>query len=123
MNKIPCRVSLLCSIIGIGDNRLESLSLDGCHSIDLNDCLESSPYALPLSRFYSHILARITNKIQSLTFDIPHIPALLRFEKQNKNGIHPNLTHLKVLFGKQRHNIGIPYSLSKLLLSYLEMLL
>ena len=121
MNKIPCRVSLLCSIIGVGDNRLESLSLDGCHSIDLNDCLESSPYALSLSRFYSHVLPQITNNIQSLAFDIQHIPALLRFEKQNKNRILPNLTHLKVLFGKQRHNIGIPYSLSKLLLSYLEM--
>ncbi|CAF3086960.1 unnamed protein product, partial [Rotaria socialis] len=41
MNKVKPKVSLLCSIIAIGNNRLEQLALDKCHSIDLTiDCFQ-----------------------------------------------------------------------------------
>ncbi len=44
MNKVKPRVLLLCSIITIGNNRLEQLALDKCHSIDLTiDYFQSLP--------------------------------------------------------------------------------
>ena len=43
MNKVKPRVLLLCSIIGIGNNRLEQLAIDNCHSFDLTfDYCQSS---------------------------------------------------------------------------------
>ncbi|CAF2862057.1 unnamed protein product [Rotaria sp. Silwood2] len=35
MNKVKPKVLLLCSIIALGNNRLEQLALEKCHSIDL----------------------------------------------------------------------------------------
>ncbi|CAF1056049.1 unnamed protein product [Rotaria sordida] len=117
MNKIKPRMLLLCSIIDIGNNRLEQLVLDGCHSIDLTFDYSTSPHKLLFRRFYSHVMPRISNQIQSLTLDIPHIRHLINFAEQNCNGTLPNLTHLKITTGIQCHETGAPYTLSKLLLS------
>jgi len=76
MNKVKPQMLLLCSIIAIGNNRLEQLALDQCHSIDLTYYYRS-PYESLIERFYSHVMSRISNQIQSLTLDIPHIPYLI----------------------------------------------
>ena len=44
MNKVKPQVLLLCSIITIGNNRLEQLALDKCHSVDLTFDYVRSPY-------------------------------------------------------------------------------
>jgi hypothetical protein len=121
MNKIQPRVLLLCSIIDIGNNRLEQLALDGCHSINLNFNYFQSPHTLLfIRRFYSHVMPRISNYIQSLTLNIGHIYYLMTFAEQNCNGTLPNLTHLKITNGRQCHDTGIPHTLSKLLLYFLS---
>lgn len=117
MNKIESRMLLLCSIISIGNNRLEELALDGCYSIDLTFDYFQSPYKLLLRRFYSDVMPRIGNQIQSLTFNIPHICDLINFAEQNCNGTLPNLKHVKITSGIKCNVPGVPYTLSKLLLS------
>jgi len=68
MNKINPRVLLLCSMIGIGNNRLEELAFDRCHSINISFDYIGSPHRpFIIRRFYSHVMPRITHDIQSLT--------------------------------------------------------
>ncbi|CAF3071191.1 unnamed protein product, partial [Rotaria sp. Silwood2] len=52
MNKVKPKVLLLCSIITIGNNRLEKLVLDKCDSIDLTFDYFQSPYKCLIQRFY-----------------------------------------------------------------------
>ncbi|CAF4811428.1 unnamed protein product, partial [Rotaria sp. Silwood2] len=44
MNKVKPHVLLLCSIIDIGNNRLEQLALDKCQAIDLTFDYQQSPH-------------------------------------------------------------------------------
>jgi hypothetical protein len=117
MNKIQPRVLLLCSMIGLGNHRLEQLALDGCHSIDFTIDYFQSPRDLVIRRFYSHVMPRLSNQIQSLILHISVIPNLIKFTEQNCNGTLPNLTHVKITSGRECHQTGIPYTLSKLFLS------
>ncbi len=115
MNKIKPRVLLLCSIIDIGNKRLEQLALDRCHSIDLTFNYFESSHELFFRRFYLHVMSRISNQIQSVTLDIPYIIDLINVAEQNCNGTLPNLTHVKITSDIQCHRTGTPYILSKLL--------
>ncbi|CAF2895674.1 unnamed protein product [Rotaria sp. Silwood2] len=111
MNKVKPKVLLLCSIITIGNNRLEKLVLDKCDSIDLTFDYFQSPYKCLIQRFYSHVMPCIINNIQSLTLNIQHIPNISIFAKRNSNGILPNLIHLKIMMGRQDPKTGTPYTL------------
>lgn len=124
MNKVKPKVLLLCSIIGIGNNRLEQLALDKCYSIDLTIDYFQSPYESLMTRFYSHVVYRIINNIQSLTLNIRQIPDIVTYVEKNCNGILPNLTHLKIMIGRQSHRTGTPYTLnaSSKLLSFVLVL-
>ncbi|CAF3876551.1 unnamed protein product [Rotaria sordida] len=118
MNKVKSNVLLLCSIIDIGNNRLEQLAFDKCHSIDLTIDYFQSPFESLMTRFYSHVMYRIINNIQSLILTIRQIPDIVSYVEKNSNGILPNLTHLKIMIGRQAHRTGTPYTLdasSKLL--------
>jgi len=114
MNKIEYRAELLCSIIDIGNNRLEQLALDKCHSIDLTFDYVQSPHKPLIERFYSHIMPRICNNIQSLTLNFQHIHRIVAFVKKNCNETLPNLTHLKIMIGRRSSKTGTPYTLGKL---------
>ncbi|CAF4399062.1 unnamed protein product [Rotaria socialis] len=111
MNKVKPKVLLLCSIITVGNNRLEELALDKCHSIDLTFDYFRSPYQNLIQRFYSHVLPCIINNVQSLTLNIQHIPNISTFAERNSNEILPNLTHLKIMMGRKRSITGTPYIL------------
>ncbi|CAF1439031.1 unnamed protein product [Rotaria sordida] len=113
MNKIKPRVLLLNSIITIGNNRLEQLAIDKCHSIDLTFDYAESPYETVIQRFYSHIMPHIIDNIQSLIINIRHIPDIITFAKKNDNGTLPNLTHLKIMIGRQHRQTGTPYTLDR----------
>ncbi|CAF1294371.1 unnamed protein product [Rotaria sordida] len=113
MNKIKPRVLLLNSIITIGNNRLEQLAIDKCHSIDLTFDYAESPYETLIQRFYSHIMPHIIDNIQSLTINIRHIPDIITFAKKDYNGTLPNLTYLKIMIGRQHRQTGTPYTLDR----------
>jgi len=117
MNKVKPQVSLLFSIIGIGNNRLEQLALDKCHSFDLTyDYFQSSHESL-CKRFYSYVMPRISNSIQSLTLDIRHLPDIITFPEQNSNETLLNLVHLKIMYGRTCLKTGTLYTLGKLLVN------
>ncbi|CAF1686998.1 unnamed protein product [Rotaria magnacalcarata] len=111
MNKIKPKVLLLCSIITIGNNRLEKLALDMCHSIDLTFDYFQSPNQFIIPRFYTHVMPCIINNIQSLTLSIHHIPNMITFVERYCNGILPNLAYLKIIIGRQNSMSGVPYTL------------
>ncbi|CAF1315789.1 unnamed protein product [Rotaria sordida] len=126
MNKVKHHVLLLSSIITIGNNRLEQLALDKCHSIDLTFDYVQSPYETLIQQFYSDIMPHIVNNIQSLTLTIRHIPHIITFAEKNSNGTLPNLTHLKIMIGKQHDQTGTPYTVhrsSKLLSIFFQAVL
>ncbi|CAF2463951.1 unnamed protein product [Rotaria sp. Silwood2] len=116
MNKVKPHVLLLCSIITIGNNRLEQLALDKCHSIDLTCDYFQSPYESLMKRFYSHVMPRIINNIQSLTLNIGHVPGIISFADKYYNGTLPNLTHLKIMFDRRCPQTATTYA-SGILLS------
>lgn len=111
MNKVKDKVLLLCSIVGIGNNRLEQLALDKCHSIDLTINYFQPSYESLMTRFYLDDMYRIINNIQSLTLNIRQIPDIVSYADKNCNGILPNLTHLKIMIGRQSHRTGTSYTL------------
>jgi hypothetical protein len=113
MKKVNPQVLLLCSMIDIGNNRLEQLAFDRCHSIDLTFDYPRAPHALLMERFYSHVMPRISHDIESLTIDLRHIASIKTFEN-NFNGTFPNLTHLKIMLGAKHSKTGIPYTIGKL---------
>jgi len=117
MNKVKPEVLLLCSIITVGNNRLEQLALNKCHSIDLTFDYFQSPYKSLIQRFYSHVMPCIINNIQSLTLNIQHISNIITFAEKNCIETLPNLTHLKIMMGRQCPKTGTPYTLGKILLS------
>ncbi|CAF4211538.1 unnamed protein product, partial [Rotaria sordida] len=111
MNKVTPQVLLLCSMIGIGNNRLEQLAFDICHSIDLTfDYLQAS-YHLLMKRFYSNVLPRISHNIQSLTINLSNISSIKTCVENHCNGTLPNLTHLKIMLDAKRSKTGISYTI------------
>ncbi|CAF1155641.1 unnamed protein product [Rotaria sordida] len=111
MNQVKPHVLLLCSIVSIGNNRLEQLALDKCQSIDLTfDYLQSLHESL-FQRFYSHVLPRIFNNIQSLTLHIQHLHNILTFIEKNSDKSFPNFTHLRIMPCKRNPKTGTPYTL------------
>ncbi|CAF1556751.1 unnamed protein product, partial [Rotaria sordida] len=50
MNKIKPQVLLVCSTITVGNNRLEQVALDKCHSIDLTFDYFQSPHQSVIQR-------------------------------------------------------------------------
>jgi hypothetical protein len=116
MSKVEPQVALLCSIIGIGNNRLEQLAFDSYHSLDLTyDYFQASHESL-FKRFYSHVMPRICNNIQSLILDVRHIPDIITFAEKSNGTLH-NLKHLKIVYGKICSKTGTPYTLGKVLIN------
>ncbi|CAF2837225.1 unnamed protein product [Rotaria sp. Silwood2] len=101
MNKVKPRVLLLCSIIGIGNNRLEQLAIDKCHSIDLTLDYPQSPHEQLMKRFYSHVLPYIYKNIQSLALTLHHLSDISTFAEEYCDGTFSNLTHLKIILPRQ----------------------
>jgi len=114
LNKVNPRVLLLCSMIGIGNKRLEELAFDQCHSIDLTFDFPSAPHRLLIRRFHSNVMPRISHNIQSLTMNFCHISSIKIFVDKNFNGTLPNLTRLKIVLGTKHAKTGIPYTIGKL---------
>ncbi|CAF2390754.1 unnamed protein product [Rotaria sp. Silwood2] len=111
MNKVKPHVLLLCSIIGIGNNRLEQLVLDKCQEIDLTFDYPQSSHESLFERFYLYVLPRIINNIQSLTLHIQHLPKIASFVEKNCDGILPNLTHLRIMLGRRNPKTGTPFTI------------
>ncbi|CAF1352910.1 unnamed protein product [Rotaria sordida] len=111
MNKVKPHVLLLCSIIDIGNNRLEQLALDKCQVIDLTFDYLQSPHESLFERFYLLVLPRIINNIQSLTLHIKHILKIITFIEKNCDGILPNLTHLRIMLCRRNPKTGTPFTL------------
>ncbi|CAF4473209.1 unnamed protein product [Rotaria sp. Silwood2] len=111
MNKVKPKVLLLCSIITIGNSRLEELALDKCHLIDLTFDYFQSSHEIFIQRFYSHVMPRISNCIRSLILNIEHLPKMISFAENECNGFLPNLTHLKIILNKQSRETGTSYGL------------
>jgi hypothetical protein len=102
-------------MINIGNNRLEELAFDRCHSIDLTFDYIRAPHKLLMKRFYSNVLPRIIPNIKSLTINHSHILSIKSFlEKTNCNETLPNLIHLKIMVGAKHAETGIPYTIGKL---------
>ena len=114
MNKVKPRVLLLCSIIGIGNNRLEQLALDSCHSLDLTTDYSQSPYEQLMDRFYSHVLPSIYNNLQSFVFTIRHLRRISAFAEENCDGTFPNLTHLRIMIPRKCSRTGTTFTLGEL---------
>ncbi|CAF1111137.1 unnamed protein product [Rotaria sordida] len=114
MNKVNPHVLLLCSMIDIGNHRLEELAFNRCHSIDLTFCYIGTPYRPFIRRFCSHVMPRISHHIQSLTINLSQISYIKTFAENNFNGTFPNLTHLKIMLGVKQAKTGIPYTSSQL---------
>ncbi len=114
MNKVKPEAILLCSIINIGNHRLEQLVLDKCYSIDLSFDYYRSPYESLIQRFYSDVLPRIYYNIRSLTVTLKHIIYMHVAVKAIDGQILPNLRHLKILSGRRRRYTGTPFTIGKL---------
>jgi hypothetical protein len=114
MNKIKPQVLLLCSIIGIGNIRLEQLALNRCYSIDLIFDYLYSPYESLMDHFYCCILPRISNNIQSLALNIKHLSDFNSIVQKHSDEILFNLTHLKINLRYFHHKTGTPHVLGKL---------
>ncbi len=112
MNKVQPYVLLLCSMIDIGNDRLERLVLDKCQTIDLTFDFLQSPHESLFERFYLYVMPHITNNIQSLTLHIQHLPKIRTFIEKTSDGILPNLTHLKIMLCRRMPKTGTQYTLS-----------
>jgi hypothetical protein len=110
-------VLLLCSIITVGNNRLEQLALDKCQAIDLTFDYSQSLHESLCQRFFSHVMPHIFNNIQSLTLHIQHLSNILIFVEKKCDRILPNLTHLSIMPCRRCPKTGTSYTLGKLLLN------
>ncbi|CAM4847318.1 unnamed protein product [Rotaria magnacalcarata] len=63
MKKVNPQVLFLCSIIDIGNCRLEQLAFDKCH---LTFNYFRAPHKLRMKRFYSNVMPSIMHDIKSL---------------------------------------------------------
>ena len=117
MKKVDPQVLLFCSMINIGNSRLEQLVFDRCHSIDLTFDYGHAPHKQLMKRFYSHVLPRISHQIQSLTIDISHILSINR-SLQNICIEHlPNLKHVKLMLGTKYSKTGIPWTIGNFIIN------
>ncbi|CAF4735243.1 unnamed protein product [Rotaria socialis] len=68
MKKVNPQVLLLClcSMIDIGNCRLEQLAFDKCHSTDLTLNYFRAPHKLRMKRFYSNVMPSIIHDIKPL---------------------------------------------------------
>ncbi len=114
MNKVKPHAILLCSIIDTGNDRLEELALDKCHSIDLSFDYHYAPHELLFKRFFSDVLPRIYNNIQSLTLSLKHLLHIDAAVKAIDSKSLPNLRHPKIFAGRRRHYTGTPFTISEL---------
>jgi hypothetical protein len=115
LKKVNPQVLLLCSMIDIGNPRLEQLAFDRCHSIDLTFDYPLAAHRSLTKQFYSRVMPRICHDIQSLTINFYHISRMKTFIEKNCNGTLPNLTHFKIVLGTKRGKIGIPYTIGNLI--------
>lgn len=109
MKKVHPQVFLLCSMIDIGNSRLEKLAFDRCDSIDLTSDYVQAPHELFLKRFYSDVMPRISHSIESLTIYLHHIASI----QNNFQAVLPNLRHLKIMLGAKYCRTGVPYTISR----------
>jgi len=114
LKKVNPQVLLLCSMINIGNHRLEQLAFDRCHSIDLSFNYCRAAHRSLMKRFYSHVMPRVCHNIQSLTINFYHMSRMKTFIDENCNGTLPNLTHLKILLGLKHNKTRIPYTIGNL---------
>ncbi|CAF4264743.1 unnamed protein product, partial [Adineta steineri] len=112
MNKVKPEAILLCSIVNIGNHRLERIILDKCYSIDLSFDYYCSSYEFLIKRFYSDVLPCIYNRIQSLIITLKHLLYIHIAVKRIDGEILPNLRHVKILSGRRRHYTGTPITIS-----------
>ena len=117
LKKVDPQVLLFCSMINIGNSRLERLVFDRCHSIDLTFDYGHAPHKQTYEKqFYSHVLSRISHQIQSLTIDISHNLSINR-SLQNICIEHlPNLKHVKLMLGTKYSKTGIPWTKSNFII-------
>ena len=111
LKKVDCQASLLCSMIDIGNDRLEQLAFDRCYSIDLSSYCYQAKHRSLKNQFYSYVMPRICHDIRSLTITYQHISSMKTFIDQNYNATLPNLTHLKFLLGPTHSKTGIPFTI------------
>ncbi len=114
MKKVNPQMLFLCSMINIGNHRLEQLAFDSCHSIDLTFDFFRAPHLSLMKQFYSHVMPRIGHDIQSLTIYLRHIPSIRTVVDNNFSGTLQNLTHIKILLGAQYAKTNIPYTIGNL---------
>ena len=119
MSKIKPRALLPCSIISIGNHRLEQLAIDKYHSIDLSFVYPGMSHELFVNRFYSHVLPRICNTIQSMTISLFHLLRINVAVKAIGDQSLPNLRYLKILAGRRHNNTGTPFTISKSTLTFI----
>jgi hypothetical protein len=113
MDKVKPYGLLLCSIINIGNDRLEQLALDKCHSIDLSFDHAHWIHQLLFKRFFSDVFPRIYNHIQSLTISLRHFLYIDAAVKATDSRSLPNLKHLNISAGRRRHYTGTSFTISK----------
>ncbi len=113
MKKVKPKVLLLCSMINIGNNRLEKLALGMCHSIDITYDYFRSPNQFIIPRFYTHVMSCIVDNIQSLTLSTIHIRNMTTYIEKYCNGILPNLTHLKIIIAIHHSEEDTSFTLGK----------
>jgi hypothetical protein len=111
MNRVQPHVLLLCSMIDIGNDRLERFVLDKCQTIDLTFDSLQSPHESLFERFYLYVMPHIINNIQSLTLHIQHLPKIRTFIEKNSDEILPNLTHLRIMLCRRMPKTGTQYTL------------
>ena len=117
MKKVDPQVLLLCSMINIGNSRLEQLVFDRCHSIDLTFDYSRAPHKWLMKRFYSSVLPRINDDIQSLTIDVYHISFINKSLQNSSMELLPNLKHLKIMLGTKYPKTGIPCTIGNFIIN------
>ena len=115
LKKVDPQALLLCAMLDIGNHRLQRLAFDKCHSIDLTSSYISTIHHRSLmDRFYSHVMPRIGEDVQSLTINFRDIRSIKTFVESHCNGILPNLTHLKVVLNLKQPKTDISFSIGNL---------
>ena len=113
MNEVIPEIYLPYSMIGIGNNRLERLVLDKCHTVNLNFDNRRSPDDLCTERLFFHVLHPIANHIRSLALNRRHLLHFSTLLKYYADKIVFNITHLKINLGFFHHNTGTLFTLGK----------
>ena len=113
MKKVHPQVLFLCSMVDIGNDRLERLAFDTCHSFDLTCDYPSNSYKLVMKKLYFNVMPRIIHEIRSLRIKFHQISFVNTFVKKRGIGTPRNLTHLKIILGAKHGRTNIAYTLGK----------